>query len=199
MIKAVIFDWGGVIAPNPNGGWMNVLMEMLNIPFEELRSHWHAAGGYEDLSKGLITEDIFWAQFEKSLGKPLAIETARVWKDGSALTPYPGFIKFIETLKEKGLKVAVLSNTVKPLSTTLKGLGLYDTFDAVVLSDEVGSVKPNLDMYEMILNRLDIAGEDCIYIDDLEKNLGPANTLGMTTILANKSPDHTINKIMSLI
>jgi len=29
MIKAVIFDWGGVIAPNPNGGWLGVLADML--------------------------------------------------------------------------------------------------------------------------------------------------------------------------
>lgn len=198
MIKAIIFDWGGVIAPNPNGGWMNVLMEMLNISFEEIKPHWDAAG-YEDLSKGLITEEDFWTQFQQSFGKPLNIDTAKVWADGSALQPYQGFMEFIQSLHDAGLKTAVLSNTVKPLSTILRTSGLYSDFDAVIVSDEVGIVKPNIRLYEDIVYRLGVSADECIYIDDLEKNLLPARTLGMSTILTDGNPDSTISKIKTLI
>ena len=198
MIKAIIFDWGGVIAPNPNGGWMNVLMDMLDISYDELRPHWHAAG-YEDFSKGLITEELFWLQFEKSFDKPLNLDTSRVWRDGSALTPYPEIMEFIETLHAKGLKTAVLSNTVKPLSSTLRNSGLYDSFDAVILSDEVGDAKPDRSMYERTVQALDVRPSDCIYIDDLEKNLAPANRLGMITVLADENPANTIAKVESLL
>ncbi len=198
MIKAVIFDWGGVVAPNPKGGWMNVLMEMLNISFEELRPHWDVAG-YQDLSKGLIDEEDFWIRFAESFGKPLDIDTARVWAEGSALQPYPGFIEFTQSLHDAGLKTAVLSNTIKPLSTILRSSGLYSGFDAVTLSDEVGLVKPDITIYEYILHKLGVAGDECIYIDDLEKNLLPPQSMGMTTVLSDGNPDNTISKIKSLL
>ena len=198
MIKAIIFDWGGVIAPNPNGGWMNVLMEMLKISFEELQPHWDAAG-YKDFSKGQITEEDFWTRFQGSFGKPLNIDTAKVWADGSALQPYPGFMEFIQSLHDAGLKTAVLSNTVKPLSTILRSSGLYSDFDAVILSDEVGIVKPNIGLYKDIVYRLGVSADECIYIDDLEKNLLPARTIGMSTILTDGNPDVTISKIKALI
>lgn len=198
MVKAVIFDWGGVIAPNPNGGWVNVLMDMIDMSLEDIRPHWYAAG-YENLCRGLITEKSFWAQLEASFGHPLNIDTSRVWRDGSALTPYPGFMEFIETLRAKGIKTAILSNTVRPLSLALRDLGHYDDFDVVVLSDEVGEVKPNTAIYERALKRLGTPAADCIYIDDIEKNLVPANKLGMMTILANETPADTIAKIKSLI
>lgn len=83
MIKAVIFDWGGVIAPNPNGGWLNVLADMLNTTSENLLPHWCAAG-YSDFSKGFINEAIFWRQFEASWGRPLPKDIVRVWSEGSA-------------------------------------------------------------------------------------------------------------------
>lgn len=198
MIKAVIFDWGGVIAPNPNGGWMGVLMDALHISFDELEPHWRAAE-YEQLSMGQITDHTFWEKFEESFGRPLDIDTAVVWRDGSALTPYPGFMEFISSLKTKDLKVAVLSNTVEPLSARLRSAGLYDIFDVVVLSDEVNDIKPNTTIYQLTLQKLGVQAAECIYIDDLEKNLAPANSLGMTTILVNENSADTISKIESAL
>ena len=198
MIKAVIFDWGGVIAPNLNGGWMNILMDMLGISFEELLPHWYAAG-YEEFSKGHIDEKTFWIQFEKSFGRPLHIDTSKIWIEGGALLPFPGLMEFIKQLKAGGILIAVLSNTVRPLSEKLRDAGLYDDFDAVVLSDEVGIVKPSPAIYEEVINRLGVLPTECMYVDDMEKNLLPARGMGMTTVLANNSPVDTMSKIRSLL
>lgn len=197
MIKAVIFDWGGVIAPNPNGGWMNVLADMLGMTFEELRPHWHAAG-YQELSTGLINEDTFWSQFEDSLGKPLHIDTSKVWVEGSALQPWPEMLQLVDQLRADGVISAVLSNTVQPLSTTLRKMGQYDNFDIVVLSDEVGIAKPDPAIYKLVLDKLGLEPEECIYIDDIERNLAPAVAMGMATILASDDPTNTILAISSL-
>lgn len=56
MIKAVIFDWGGVIAPNPEVGWLNVLADMLGVSLRDALPHWHAAG-YLDFSKGFYSDN----------------------------------------------------------------------------------------------------------------------------------------------
>lgn len=196
MIKAVIFDWGGVVAPNPHGGWLNVLADMLTVTIDEILPHWHAAG-YEDFSKGTIDETTFWAQFEQSLGKPLPDEKERIWIEGTASQPWPQVLTLIQNLREKGIVTAVLSNVVRPVSTMLQQAGLYNQFDCVVLSDQVGLVKPDVAMYQLILDKLALKPEECLYIDDLAKNLTPAADLGMVTILASANPDKIVLDIES--
>ena len=103
MIKAVIFDWGGVIAPNPAGGWLGVLADILNTTVQDLLPHWHTAG-YEDLSRGTIDEVEFFRLFEISLGKPLPSDVSRIWVEGSAFNPWPEMLTFIQNLKKQWLK-----------------------------------------------------------------------------------------------
>ena len=194
MIKAVIFDWGGVVAPNPHGGWLNLLADMLTVTIDEILPHWHAAG-YEDFSKGIIDETTFWAQFEQSLGKPLPNEKERIWIEGTALQPWPQVLSLINNLQEKGSINAVLSNVVRPVSMMLQQAGLYDQFDCVVLSDQVGLVKPDTTIYQLTLDKLGLKAEECLYIDDLAKNLIPAANLGMVTILASDDLDKTVTDI----
>ena len=194
MIKAVIFDWGGVVAPNPHGGWLNLLADMLTVTIDEILPHWHAAG-YEAFSKGIIDETTFWAQFEQSLGKPLPNEKERIWIEGTALQPWPQVLSLINNLQEKGLINAVLSNVVRPVSMMLQQAGLYDQFDCVVLSDQVGLVKPDTTIYQLTLDKLGLKAEECLYIDDLAKNLIPAANLGMVTILASDDLDKTVTDI----
>lgn len=194
MIKAVIFDWGGVVAPNPHGGWLNLLADMLTVTIDEILPHWHAAG-YEAFSKGIIDETTFWAQFEQSLGKPLPNEKERIWIEGTALQPWPQVLSLINNLQEKGSINAVLSNVVRPVSMMLQQAGLYDQFDCVVLSDQVGLVKPDTTIYQLTLDKLGLKAEECLYIDDLAKNLIPAANLGMVTILASDDLDKTVTDI----
>jgi epoxide hydrolase-like predicted phosphatase len=198
MIKAVIFDWGGVIAPNPGGGWLGVLADMLNTTVQEILPHWRAAG-YEDLSRGTIDETEFFRLFKISLGKPLPDGVSRIWVDGSAFNPWPEMLTFIQKLKGSGLKVALLSNTVKPMSIVAKEKGLYDGFVPLILSDVVGSVKPELPIYQQVLNELHLNASECIYIDDLQRNLVPAEKLGMITVLASEDPTQTIELIEQAI
>jgi epoxide hydrolase-like predicted phosphatase len=196
MIKAVIFDWGGVVAANPNGGWLNQLADMLNMTVEDLLPHWRAAG-YSDFSKGLIDEETFWRQFEVSLGRPLPQDVSSIWVDGSALRPWPEMLAFVEELKNSGIRTAILSNTVRPMSIRAKESGIYADFHPVILSDEVGLVKPDMQIYQLTLDELGLSASECIYVDDLQKNLDPAADLGMTTVLASNEVEQTIADIRS--
>lgn len=194
MIKAVIFDWGGVIAPNQNGGWLNVLAHMLDTTIENLLPHWRAAG-YSDFSKGTINEVTFWRQFEASFGQPLPKEVTRIWVEGGALHPWPEVLSFLEELKGKNIRVALLSNLVEPVSTIARQSGLFEHFDPVVLSDEVGLTKPDPTIYQFILDELQLLAAECIFVDDIPKNLEPAAAIGMITILASDNPKQTISDI----
>ncbi len=165
---------------------------------DELKPHWDAAG-YRDFSKGIIDESTFWRQFGESLGKPLNIDTTYVWSNGSATSPFPALLAFTQELKDKGILTAVLSNTVKPLSESLRKTGAYNTFDVAVLSDEAGLAKPDRSIYELAVSKLGVLPEECIYIDDINKNVEPAREMGMSTILADDNPEHTISRIRALL
>lgn len=198
MIKAVVFDWGDVIAPAPHGGWINYLAGMLDLTVAETVPHWRAAG-YQDFSAGLISESRFWLQFEKSLGRPLPDSMGRLWTESSARQPWPEILALIDSLRKNDIVTAILSNTVKPLSAMLRQDGQYDGFDSVILSDEVGLSKPDPEIYQLLLNKLGLEPEECIFVDDKPRNLIPASSLGMITILAPDNQEEIVASIESAL
>lgn len=56
-------------------------------------------------------------------------------------------------------------------------------FDSIVLSSEVGLVKPDVRIYELSVKQLGVETEDCVFIDDLEKNVIGAREAGMQAIV----------------
>lgn len=198
MIKAVIFDWGGVIAPNPYGGWLGILAGMLDMTIPDLLPHWQEAG-YGDLSRGTIDEKEFFRLFKISLGRALPTDVSRIWIDGSAFEPWSEMLAYVNQLKKDGMKVSLLSNTVEPMSAVAIQRGLYEGFEPIILSNHVGSVKPELPIYQMILDKLKLRASECVYIDDLPRNLVPAKELGMITVLASDEPLKTIALIQQAL
>ena len=198
MIKAVIFDWGGVIAPNPRGGWLGMLAIMLNMTIEDVLFHWEDAC-YKDLSRGTIDEIEFFRLFEISLGRKLPDDVAKIWIDGSAFDPWPEMLNYIKQLKDNNIKIGLISNTVKPMSDIAVQKGLFKGFETLILSNIVGSAKPELPIYQKALDELHLSANECIYVDDLPKNLEPAKALGMKTVLASDKPEETIALIRRIL
>ncbi len=60
---------------------------------------------------------------------------------------------------------------------------LAELFDAWVISGEVGLRKPDPAIYELAAERLGLAPDACVFVDDLPGNLKPALALGMATVL----------------
>jgi epoxide hydrolase-like predicted phosphatase len=96
-----------------------------------------------------------------------------------------GMAEIIERLHKTGYIVSLMSNTydIHAKSNELKGF--YETFDSVFLSNEIGLIKPNLEKYKYVLNKLDTKPKNCVFIDDKIRNLFPARELGMNVIRFN--------------
>ncbi len=90
--------------------------------------------------------------------------------------------EIIERLHQAGYVVNLMSNThaIHAKSNSLKGF--YDIFDHIYLSNEIGLIKPNMEKYKYVLNKLDTKPKKCIFIDDKIQNLVPARELGIITI-----------------
>ena len=92
-------------------------------------------------------------------------------------------IKLITRLR-KNYRVALLSNAP---SAFLRGIlaehQLDQYFDQIVISSEVGMVKPNPDIFSHTLERLGVTSQEAIFIDDSEKNTHGAEAVGIKTVL----------------
>jgi len=100
----------------------------------------------------------------------------------------PSLRSIIETLKKRGFKVALVSNSGRPLvEKILKALGLEQSlFDAVITSSEVRP-KPSPEPFLEALRRTNCEKVDAVYVGDRdEAELRPAKMLGIRTILLDR-------------
>ena len=92
---------------------------------------------------------------------------------------YPGAVEVLKALKNRGQGVYLLSNAQAAFTVPeLKKLGLYDLFDGIVLSSEVGVKKPDKAFFEHILSKYGLRPETCLMIGNDEE----ADMLGAASV-----------------
>ena len=90
--------------------------------------------------------------------------------------------EIIERFHQAGYIVSLMSNTYDIHARSNELRGFYDVFDNVFLSSEIGMIKPNIEKYKYVLNKLNTEPKNCIFIDDKIANLIPARELGIIVI-----------------
>ncbi len=181
MIKAIILDWGGVLIDNPVPGFMaycSKYFEVLEKTFIE-----NTAKFYKDFAKGKITENIFWKNICLSLNvaEP-AVDSLLSEAFSCVYSEKNEVISLVSSLKNKGYKIALLSNTEMPMVDFFREKN-YGFFDLTVFSCVEGVIKPDTKIYEITLDRLKTKPSESVFIDDKEENIDAAKNLGINTIL----------------
>jgi putative hydrolase of the HAD superfamily len=94
-------------------------------------------------------------------------------------------IPVLDKLKEKGYKIGLISNCFSEEVKIIRESCLFTYFDAVVLSYEVGLIKPDRKIYEFCVNGLGLSPQECLYIGDGGSDeLQGARDYGMKAIQA---------------
>ncbi len=86
-------------------------------------------------------------------------------------------------LRAKGIQTAVVSNCSRSTRGVVDRLGLEDEVDAVILSFEVGSTKPDPAIYRAALGRLEVAPERAVFVDDQARYCDGARSIGIRSFL----------------
>jgi len=103
----------------------------------------------------------------------------------------PGVRSILDELKRIGVRQGVVSNWPPSLHGFLRHHDLTRYFEIVVCSGEVGIVKPDLKIFELAFDAMNVLGPDCIYIGDNPINdVRPAWKLGMQAIHFNPRGNH---------
>ncbi len=97
--------------------------------------------------------------------------------------PQADMFNLAKEIRATGIKTAVLSNRINPLAWLAKrGTGLAD-FDPVIFSSDSGISKPNLKTYQIVLDKLGVNPQECLFIDNRHDNIEAAQQLSLKTIL----------------
>lgn len=202
-IRAVVFDWGGVLIDEPCGAIFRYCAQQLGIPQERLdetilnakRNVQHQA------QKGAITMEEFWRKIFQALKLPEKDlpKTKGLWYRGFKLCykPKPEVFLLMQALKKNKYQVGFLSNLEEDNIQYFFELGYDKLFDTPVFSCREGARKPESKIYEILLQRLQRKAEEVVFIDDKQENVAGAQSVGMKGILF-RSPEQVKEELKGL-
>ncbi len=116
-------------------------------------------------------------------------------------TAYDDSIPTLTALRERGVRTAILSNMGLPVASVLERQGLDQLVDAVVLSYEIGIVKPAPGAFAVALERLGLPAERVLMVGDSHRDDVGAAALGIRTLVLPRTagPVHGLGLVTRLI
>ncbi|MEB3372000.1 HAD-IA family hydrolase [Saccharopolyspora sp. S2-29] len=112
--------------------------------------------------------------------------------DYAGVLDEPGMAALARAVRATGVRTAVVSN-----ADQLSEPGLVDEFDAVVLSGVVGFAKPDAEIYRLTARRLGLDPGECVFVDDLRRNVDGAVAAGMVGV-HHSDRDSTLMELEAL-
>ena len=93
-------------------------------------------------------------------------------------------VETLRALKDAGYSLDVLSNwPAEKFALVRPKYPFFDWFDGIVISGEVGMIKPEQAIFQLLLERVGRPARECLLIDDHAGNIHAASSLGFQTIL----------------
>ena len=192
MIRAVLWDFGGVLTTSPFDAFNRYEAER-GLPRDFIRSV-NATNAEHNawarLESSLISREEFDREFEaesRALGHAVRGRDVMELLSGDLR---PRMVAALRACKAR-YKVGCLTNNVRsghgpglaaPDVRSTAVQSVMELFDVVVESSKEGIRKPNPAFYLKACELLDVSPHESVFLDDLGINLKPAKALGMTTI-----------------
>jgi len=181
MIKAVIFDWGGVLIENPTDRILEYCREVLGIGAGCMLAAYRKLMPY--FQEGKISEEEFWKGVRRRTGAKGEMP-ASLWLEAfeHAYVEKRDVFAVALDLHRRGFRTGILSNTEKAARPVMDRES-YRIFDPVVLSWQAGSSKPQRRIFEVLLETLALPPDEVLLIDDVEANIAAAKEMGLQGLL----------------
>jgi 2-haloacid dehalogenase len=187
-IKAIIFDFGNVLLEwNPRNVYQRYFPddpEGMEHFLEEVDfMNWNA-----QQDKGRTFAEGVALLSEKFPHHAELIQAYHDnWKD-SIGTSYTGTVKLLKELKQAGYPVYGLSNwSAETFPYALQKYDFFELLDDIVISGHVGHIKPDPEIFQILLEKIGYPAQECLFIDDAPTNIDQAWKMGFETILFQSS------------
>ena len=196
MIKAVLFDFGGVLTEGgKSGGIERTMGRLYGISPKDV----NMTDLHEKLRRGQMLDEDFFNELNRRHGRGSVTVTEAIFHaEADVFVRSKPVYALAERLRKSGIKTGILSNFYKMGAIELEKRGFYEGFAPVVLSCDECMVKPEEQFYQIAVDRLGVAPDEIIFIDDQPKCLPPAERMGMFTVKAD-SPEQIVADVTKII
>jgi putative hydrolase of the HAD superfamily len=183
-IKAVIFDYGQVLARQPTAEEFGSMGKMFHVSSELFFELWEASRGPYD--RGNLTAEEYWLKMAAQTNSSIDHKQIQILRDAEVeiwAHPIPGMLKWMNQLHAAGFKTALLSNMPWDLVNYVRSnFKWMDSFTFKTFSAEVRLIKPDPAIYEHTLKGLDVSAAEALFLDDRIPNVEAARALGIHAI-----------------
>jgi putative hydrolase of the HAD superfamily len=198
-IRAVIFDWGGVLEPLPDATHFARWESQLGLPVGSLIDIlWGPV--WEQVEVGAISGQQYEAHVCTHCGFRDRDELQAFYTAFYPQQVQPQMLAAVAALRPR-YRVGLLTNSFagqREHIIRLAGAAPETLFDAYINSADVGIRKPAPAIFHHALERLGVHAPQAVFIDDLPRNIEAATALGLQTIL-HRDPAHTLERLSALL
>jgi epoxide hydrolase-like predicted phosphatase len=181
VLKAVVFDWGGVLMRTVDASGRRKWERRLGLPLYAVDRAVHGSRSWKQAQSGIISDAEYWSDVatQLRLDETELAEFRCDYFSGDRLDEE--MVRFVGVLRPR-FKTALLSNASPQLRDLLDEMNVSGLFDVIVISGLVGVQKPDPAIYHIVLERLGVAPAEVIFVDDFVQNIETARALGMQTL-----------------
>ena len=185
MIKNIILDVGGVIFDDSKEN----IRKLLNTDNDNLYKQAYSNGFNKCLIGELTIKELINSLKDKENYKELEY----ILRPDNLINSYPVIkenFEYIKELKNRGYKLYLLTNiTDASYNYINEQMNIDSLFEGGIYSYQEHLVKPNEEIYKLILDRYNLNKEETIFFDDREKNVLAANKVGLKSIVFKSIKD----------
>lgn len=182
MIKNIIFDVGKVLV---EVRWLEVMQEL----------------GFDETTVDLVANatvcSSVWGEYDRSrlpyqdmltrfiMNNPKVEKEIRLFMEHEkkAIREFPYAREWVKSFRDKGYKCYVLSNYPKgTLENTREERTFEEFLNGAIYSCQVQMIKPEKEIYQILLEQYDLIAEECVFIDDNQANVKMARKLGIHAV-----------------
>ena len=205
--RAVIFDLYGTLVDElwypctQEAKYQRTVSEIaatLGVRFEDFKQVWSATSHRQNLGElrpTIVTLTYLCDGLDVTVSKEQLEHAAAIRLEymRRSLRPRDRALETLSSLRDAGLKTALVSNTISDTSELWPSTPFASLFDAALLSCDVGMRKPDPGIYTLACDRLEVEPGECLFVGDGGSNeLTGATSVGMDAVLI-RAPDDTEN------
>jgi len=180
-----IFDMGNVIIDIDFKRVLGVWSNLSGTPLAVLTERFTMGEAFQQHERGEISDQEFATRTCDELGIALSFEQFSAGWQSIFVALRPDTIAIMQSLREQGHRVVVLSNTnnlhLEHWPTHYPEVA--QSADTVYLSQEMGVRKPEADIFHRVLEKEGFRADQAVFFDDIAENIAAAEALGIKGVV----------------
>ena len=181
MIKAILFDFDGVLTTDATGSQSicNYICMKTGLDAQVFKKEYYKYNN--DLLDGKINHENIWETFCKGINMSIDINTLY---ESFVNTPIDNkMMALIDELKQQNYIIGMVTDNKKDrIDDIVKYYQWNKIFDVITISAEIGSGKDYKEIFVKTIENINANADECVFIDNQEKNLIIPKSMGMNVI-----------------